>query len=138
MGALTQDRNIWRRDGQVLRLPVKAGARIYKGAMVCVDDGLAVPATDSRNGLRFAGVAIDAGDNTGKPDGIATVRVYTSGVFPMKREGARDADLGRLAVVVDDQTVCPQPDDLSGLLAGRVVGVIGAEEVEVRIDGYAL
>ncbi len=136
MAALSADRNIWRRDGQVQRLPVKAGARIFKGALVCTSGGLAVPAADSA-GLRFAGVAMEQADNRQGADSVCAVRVWQSGVFPMARPNALLQDVGLVVAVADDQTVQTQEAATNDVLCGRIVRVSGADEVELKIDGYA-
>ena len=93
MAALEQDRYIWRRDGQILSIPVKSGVHIFKGALVCTATGLATPATDL-GGVHFAGVATESADNTDGDDGDVQVRVWQSGVFPCSNRLLRTRMLG--------------------------------------------
>ena len=97
MAALEKDRHIWRRDGKMLSVPVKANTVIYKGALVCTSAGLAVPASDA-SGLRFVGVAMESANNSGGADSAITVRVWQSGVFPVFRSGAAMSGADRPAV----------------------------------------
>ena len=56
MSALTNDRDTVRKEGKYASYPVKGGAVIYAGGMVCIGaDGYAVPASDTA-GLKFMGV----------------------------------------------------------------------------------
>jgi len=49
--------------------PVKAGASIWDGALVCLENGLAVPGSDTA-GLEFVGVAYAGYDNADGADGV--------------------------------------------------------------------
>lgn len=136
MSALSEDRNIWRRDGQMLAIPVAQGSVIYKGALVCRSGGLAV-AADDEAGLSFAGVAVESVDNSGGADAAVSVRVWQSGIFPMAKESAVTADAGAEATVVDDQTVGLAATTTNDIKCGRIVRVLGSGEIEIKIDGYA-
>ncbi len=136
MAALQDDRYIWRRDGHVLCIPVKQGARIYKGALVCRSGGYAVPAADA-SGLSFAGVALESVDNTTGANGDAEVRVWQTGVFPVFKASAAMADIGQQACCVDDQTVALPSATTHDVICGRIVRVLGTGQVELKIDGAA-
>ncbi len=136
MAALTQDRNIWRRDGQILSVPVKADAVIYKGALVCSSGGYALPGADT-SGFRFCGVALEHADNTGGANGAAQVRVWQSGVFPVSKPSAAASDVGAEVAVVNDQTVDLLSVTTNDVACGRIVRVLSSSEVELKVDGYA-
>lgn len=136
MAALEKDRHIWRRDGRILNVPVAADTVIYKGALVCTDSGLAVPASDD-SGLRFAGVAMEKANNAGGQDADLSVRVWQAGVFPVFRTGAAMTDVGAEVAAVDDQTVELLSVTTNDVKCGRIVRVLDADEVELKIDGYA-
>ncbi len=136
MAALQGDRYIWRRDGHVLSIPVKAGARIFKGALVCRSGGYAVPAADAA-GLRFAGVALESVDNSAGSSGEAEVRVWQTGVFPVFKAASSVTDIGEQACCLDDQTVALASGAVHDVVCGRIVRVLGAGEVELKIDGAA-
>jgi hypothetical protein len=108
MAALTRDRNTvsaWR--GRGVPLKVKAGAVIYKGAVVATDaTGFAVPAGDVA-GHRVVGVARDTVNNVGQADGAQLVNA-DKGVFLLNNNGANpvvQATVGGTCLVVDDNTV---------------------------------
>lgn len=136
MAALQEDRYSWRREGQVLRISVKAETTIYKGALVCRSSGYAVPAADT-SGLRFAGVAMEHADNSAGANGDVMVRVWQTGIFPVYKDNAAAADCGTVACVVDDQTVAAAATTTNDVECGRIVRVLDSDEVEIKIDGYA-
>ncbi len=136
MAALQEDRYIWRRDGRILSIPLKADAQIHKGALVCRSGGYAVPAADTAS-LTFAGVATESADNTDGADGAASVRVWQSGVFPVFKPNAAASEAGLAVCAVDDQTVNLASVTTNDVACGRIVRIIDADEVEVKIDGYA-
>lgn len=136
MAALAKDRFMWRRDGHINRVALKAGARIFKGALVCTDGGYGVPAADT-SGLRFAGVALESADNTAGANGAKEIRVWQTGVFPVAKPGAAPSDIGAEVACVDDQTVNLLSVTTADIRCGRVVAVLNSGEVEVKLDGYA-
>ncbi|MBP7936742.1 MAG: hypothetical protein KA354_19030 [Phycisphaerae bacterium] len=83
---LTANRDLDRYVDQELRaLPVRAGARIYKGAFLGWNNGHVRPllAGDS-----FAGIAYEERDNASGGDGGRAVRVFTMGDFEHVLAGA--------------------------------------------------
>jgi hypothetical protein len=77
---------------------------IYKGGFVTLNtDGYAVAGVDTAS-YRFAGVAVEQGDNDGGPEGNVWVRVYTEGVFLMAATSITQAMVGQMMYLVDDQT----------------------------------
>ena len=105
MAALTKDRNTVRKEGQYAAYPVKAGAKIFAGGLVCVGaDGYAVPGSDTA-GLKFVGVSRGYVDNAAGADGAVKVEVWRRGCFELSASGMVLANVGDAVYVVDDQTV---------------------------------
>lgn len=126
MTALTQDRNTPRRDGDLFVLPVAAGAKIFAGSIVMLDEGYAVPGA-AVSSYVIAGCAEEAVDNTDGADGDVSVTVRR-GVFKFANgTGAEDkitiADIGDTCYVADDQTVATTNGMDNRPEAGVVVGV---------------
>lgn len=101
--ALTADRNTPHRRNEVLDFPIKAGATIWRGALVVIDaNGDAAPGSTALN-LKAVGRA-----ETSSADNPARVRVRR-GVFLFKNSAAGDAiaagDYGATVYIVDDETV---------------------------------
>lgn len=131
MAALTQDRNITRKIGGQAAYPVAAGAKIYAGAMVCLNaNGYAVPAADQA-GLRFVGVAREYVDNIGGANGAKLVLVWREGCFDFAASGMSAADVGKPVFVVDDQTVALATTN--GVGCGIITEVESATKVWVDI-----
>src|SRR5574341_2243543 len=106
MAALTKDRDTRsRHTGRMIVLKVKGATKIYNGGMVAVVGGYAKPAADAAT-EKVMGIADEFVDNTGGADGALTVRVRT-GVFKLANNAGAvvQADIGKKALVVDDQTV---------------------------------
>lgn len=142
MTALTAAYDAKRKDGKLVAHPVAAGARVFKGALVAVATatGLAQPAADAA-GLVFAGVAYETVDNTVNPavpgSGAAAakiVRVLKTGDYTYGKAGAALADIGKAALVADDNSVSTAAT-ANDLPCGVVVGVTDGAHVVVRIDG---
>lgn len=116
-------------DGPILHvfdLPVKAGAKIYYGALVALDSGYAVPGSEAE-GLRARGICIgstygassEVVDNTGAANGAVTAKVR-AGVFKFVNGGdITQADVGTNAYILDDQTVVK--DRTGRSLAGEIM-----------------
>jgi hypothetical protein len=73
MAALTKDRNTANRDGSLVAHPVKAGAKLYAGALAVLDGGLLAPA---RTATGLVAVGPDPGHRgqvrEGVPVGVST------------------------------------------------------------------
>lgn len=66
----------WARDGAIIRLPVAANTRIFKGAMVQVNtSGFVLPMT-AATGLKFVGIAEETVDNTGGTAGQRSISIF--------------------------------------------------------------
>lgn len=136
MTALTADRNTKRRDGVSFEFPVKGAARIYAGALVCIDtaNGYATKGAASTT-LKAVGVAQEPADNSAGADGDIRVKVRR-GCFPFANSAAGDlitrADIGADCYIVDDQTVAKTNGAGTRSVAGKVRDV-DAEGVWVEI-----
>ncbi len=139
MAALTSDRNTEYSLGDLLSIPVAAGACIYAGALVCADaDGYAVPAADAA-GLIFQGVATAQADNTAGADGDLSVVVRRRGRYRYAYQGAlSQAALGGRVYAVDDQTVDAADDVTNDVAVGVIDKAEGAGECWVSIDAAVL
>lgn len=109
MVALTADRSTVRRENADIEThPVKAGAKIFQGALVCLDaSGWAQPGATATT-LTALGRAEYRADNSGGGNGDVNVAVRR-GVLCFANSGSGDlitrADIGKPAYVVDDQTL---------------------------------
>jgi len=108
MTALTGDRNTPLQQSGIEEHPAKGAARIFAGALVCLDaTGLAIPGATALN-LIARGRAEEHVDNSDGADSAVRVRVR-QGRFRWNNSAAADAitraEIGDTAYVVDDQTV---------------------------------
>jgi hypothetical protein len=135
MAALSADRNTVRRSGDRFSRPVEAGAKIYAGALVCLNAaGNAVPGSVSTT-LVAQGRANAQVDNTGGAAGALTVEVLP-GIYRWDNSAAGDAiaqaNIGANAYIVDDHTVALTSGGNTRSVAGQIVDV-DANGVWVRI-----
>jgi len=138
MPALSQPYETHEREGLIVAYPVKANARIWKGALVCVDStGYLVPASDTAN-LRFVGVAFESVDNTGGANGAKRCRVVKRGTFVYNRTGAAytQADIGTTARAVTDNEVAKT--STNNIVVGTVVELLDGNRVRIRIDNHTV
>ena len=137
MPALTQPYETHEREGLIVAYPVKANARIWKGALVCVDStGYLVPASDTAN-LRFVGVAFESVDNTGGANGAKRCRVVKRGTFIYNRIGSfAQADIGATARAVTDNEVAKT--STNNIVVGTVVELLDSNRVRIRIDNHTV
>lgn len=136
MTALSANYEAKRQDGEIISVPVKGSAHIYKGALV-VDKGTryAEPGTDG-SGYIFLGVAVEEADNSGSAtDGYINVRVYKTGVFQYVKASAAATDLTVAMYIHDDKTV--GASSTNSVACGYVVAIVDSSTVKLRIDGYA-
>ncbi len=120
MAGLTRDRATSYREGVEVDYPVAAGAKIYAGSLVCVnDDGFAVPAADT-SGYVFVGVALEQMDNSAGANGAKSLRVRREGVFEFDAASITQAMVGDPMYVVDDHTF----DDAAGPTNDIKVGLL--------------
>jgi len=134
--AASANRLTKRSDNAMNHLGIKAAVHIYQGTLVEVDyqtPYLAMPAANTDAASHFLGVSYEEYDNTGGAASALTVKTYIRGEFEFAASGADNTWIGKTAYCTDDQTV----NVTSGNYAvGRVVAIISATAVRVRIDGY--
>lgn len=121
--AATAARNTDTRPGDLLSLPLAAATKIFLGTLVARDSaGRAVPASDTA-GLRVVGRAEETVDNSAGAAAALSIEIRL-GCFKFTNSGtaAVDADdVGKMAVVEDDQTVAETSTNL--VTAGRITAV---------------
>lgn len=133
MAALTNDRDTMARDIKITVHPVQAGARLYAGAIACLDtsDGFAVQGKTA-TGLRGLGRVRVGVDNTAGADGEQTVECWR-GCFRWASDGSINrTHIGAAAYAVDDQTVAAG-DDAGTRSAIGTIRDIDAQGVWVEI-----
>ena len=137
MPALSQPYETHEREGLIVAYPVKANARIWKGALVCVDNtGYLVPASDTAN-LRFVGVAFESVDNTGGASGAKRCRVVKRGTFVYNRIGSfTQADIGATVRANSDNEVAKT--STNNIVVGTVVELLDGNRVRIRIDNHTV
>lgn len=124
--SLVADRNTPQRDGVEISVPVAAGKKIYAGALVAASaTGYATPGATAAT-LTYLGRAEEYVDNTGGADGAVSVRVKRARAFAWKNSGTdpvTQASLGKVAYIVDDETVSATDGDSAQSAAGVVLGI---------------
>ena len=125
MAALTEARDIVRRDGELIQFPIKASTTIHQGALVEFASGAVQPAVKAADKV-IAGVSEEAGAvPAGGSDGDAKVIVRPHGVFKFANAAGDGAivatDVGATAYIEDDQTVTKTAAGSSEV--GRIVGL---------------
>lgn len=131
MSALSADKEVNRKAGNVVSYPVAANTTIYKGAGVCDNgSGYAVPAADT-SGLIPLGMAVEKVANSGSA-GALYVRVYKVGTMEVVHAGAAQTDIGTLFYWADDQTV--SDSTTNSVKAGYCVEVPSSSKLRIRID----
>ena len=147
MAVLTSSYETKRKDGQLVLYPLAAGAHIFKGALVCVSaaSGLAVPGADAA-GAVFVGVAYEEGNNvagyvpiggglagTGAA-GAVSVRVEKDGLYQFHKTGAVQTDVGKVAFLLDDNTVSTAAT-ANSVHCGVVGALVDGGTLAILIDG---
>lgn len=99
--------------------PVADNVKIYKGSLVSIHAGYAVPAADTSGDL-CAGVAMEQVDNTttGHSAGRYNIRVRSNAHFLLVSSGLAQTDLGAAVVVTDSATVAKT--SVNSVKAGRI------------------
>jgi Uncharacterized conserved protein (DUF2190) len=134
MSALTNDRDTVRKEGNYASYPVKGGAVIYAGAMVCIGaDGYAVPASDTA-GLKFMGVARAYVDNSAGASGSLQVEVWRRGCFNLAASGMALSNAGDDVYALDDQTVGLTSASTNHIKCGVISEYVSAASVYVDIS----
>lgn len=135
MTALAAAFDAKRQDGKLIAYKLAAGAKIFKGALVCVATatGYAQTGADAA-GTAFVGVAYESADNTGGAAGARSLRVLKTGDFTFAKAGAVQTDVGRTALIADDNTVSTAATT-NNVACGIVVAAPTGGTLAVRIDG---
>lgn len=135
MPQATRDIATSRREGLLRDFPVKAGARLFSGTLVCLDaTGFAVRGAVSTT-LQAVGRCEEGVDNTVGADGAQTVRVG-QGCFRFANSTAGDLitniDVDKPCFIVDDNTVAKTNGGATRSQAG-IVRAVEASGVWVEI-----
>lgn len=139
MAALTSNYEATEKDGRVVAYAVGADKKVFKGALVALDDatGYAEPATDAA-GKTFVGIAYEQGLNDPGAAGAVAVRVQKRGTFVLPFSGTHNQTLvGKKAYAADDNTVALAATTANDLYVGDIVGLVEGGKVRVRIDRAA-
>ena len=132
MSVLTADKNSKRSDGQFKLYKVTDADIIYKDSLVCNNtSGYLIPGADTAS-IRFAGVALEQGDNASGAAGAISIRVQKTGEFEFAIASASQSDVGSAAYILDDQTV--DTTSTNGIACGYITEIVSSTKVRVRID----
>lgn len=103
--ALSANRHTRKIVGDIIEIPVYAGAHIYAGGFVCVNTGhgYAIPGADAAGNVCM-GIAESEADNSNGLSGAMNVRVRRAGVFLLNATSIAITSQGVVMYVVDDQT----------------------------------
>jgi hypothetical protein len=107
MGALSKNKDVPRKAGELESFLVEDNVHIFKGALVSVNSsGYLIPAGDTAT-TKCKGVAYEECDNTlvGHTQGGKSCRVYCKGVFKLVASSIDQSMIGSIMYVIDDQTV---------------------------------
>jgi len=143
MAALTASYDPHPKDAKVVSYPMAANTTVYKGGLVNISGGYAVPAADAAN-ESFAGVAHETKANVASTPlpggggfagaaGALSIRVHKTGAFLYNRAGSAVTDIGKAVQIVDDNHVATT-GTTNAIAAGYITEVPSATQVRVRID----
>lgn len=128
--SLTANREVDRYVDQELRsLPVKGGARIYKGSFVGLSGGYARALVA---GDPFAGIAYEEANNLAGSDGSVMVRVFTIGDFDHALNSASRVNNRAPVYASDDGTLTLTPSGNS--FVGHQIDVPATGRIVLRIQ----
>lgn len=122
---LIKDKGTLQKVSNLLVLAMAAGAVIHGGGIVVIDGGYADKAT-TKTGLKFAGIAEEAVDNSAGANGAKTVEVRRERLFFAKNsmgDAIAQADLFNQCYLEDDETVAKTNGGNTRSLAGRIMGI---------------
>ena len=140
-GASAQAFDTKRSPGEMISCKM-ANEKVYKGTLMDVQaDGYVGQIADT-DALIFAGVAAETKDNSGGSDGDLNIDIYVTGIFEFKTTGAKISWVGNLAYADlanadSGQRVLNATGGTNPVVVGRIVEVVSATRVRVRIDGFA-
>lgn len=137
MAALGATRVTRVREDWGFEFKVGANKHVFGGSLVAIDDttGLAEPATDA-TGKAFAGVSVGEAANNPGNAGAKQVRVVRRDVHLFNKANAVQADVGKVAYIIDDQTVDLASVAANDLACGRIVGIEDSSHVWIAIENY--
>lgn len=136
MADTTTDLDISLRGSRRAALPVKAAVSLLTLQLVCIDtSGRAVNGADTAN-LQFAGLAVEAVDNTDGEDGEATVELVAADQALLTGAGFTAADVGKPVFVDDNQTIALADDVANHVLVGTIVEYVSATQVWVKLKPF--
>ena len=122
--ALTADRHTPYKDGELISVPVAAGAVIHAGGLVVANaTGFAAPGSTATT-LTYLGRAEESADNSAGADGAVSVLVRRNKAFQWNNSGTdpvTQASLGKVCYVVDDETVAATSGTNTRSAAGIVI-----------------
>ncbi|MEZ5782078.1 MAG: hypothetical protein R3D70_10680 [Rhizobiaceae bacterium] len=112
-----------RKEGNKSSPPMKGATKIWNGAIVVMESGLAIPGKVG-TGLTTLGIATATVDNIGG-DGAAAVTVErgTFKFFNYGSDAVTAAEIGKNCYVFDDQTVAKTDGSSARSVAGKVIDV---------------
>ena len=127
-------------DGKLAALKM-AAVKIVKGTLVCADASAGYATHTPTASRPFFGVAYETMDNSAGSAGDKLIRVQAYGVHSFISASADQSWVGK-EVYWDNSATGTNAnisitDPGTGPKIGRVVEVVSATEVRVRIDGYA-
>lgn len=113
--ALTAPRNTLSRHSGRWTYPVAAGAKIWQGALLVLDGGYAKPGATAV-GLIALGRAEESVDNTGGAAGALSVEAERGTFYFVNSpaDSITQADVGKTAWIVDDETVAKTDGSVAG------------------------
>jgi len=135
MTALTSERKIATKTGELNGYGVAAATKLWGGGLVCLNSsGYAVKGSEA-DALVCVGVAVATVDNTAGANADLDVEVMT-GEFKFENSAGGDEigidDIGKTAYIVDDQTVALTAGTVGRSKAGRVV-LVETDGVWVKV-----
>lgn len=147
MTAIAADRDIKRKDGDVIAYKVQAAEIIYKGTPVCTDasdgmlqsnDGTTLTLAD---GDVFQGISYEKCDNSAGADAAKECRVWKTGLFLLTfTDTLANDDIGKPVYInntTDDAAVTfGAITDAAQVRIGTLERVESATQGWVRIDNF--
>ena len=124
MTALSAPRLATEKAGDTSTAPVAADTKIWQGALVVMEGGVAKPGKTALS-LVVLGIAGETVDNSGGAAGAKKVTTRR-GVFRfvnLAADALTEADIGKDAYLVDDQTVAKTAATNTRSVAGTVIDV---------------
>ncbi|MDT8383002.1 MAG: hypothetical protein RRB22_01150 [Gammaproteobacteria bacterium] len=123
---LVADRNTYMKDGEIIPVPVAAGAVCFAGGLAVANaTGFAAPGSVATT-LTYLGRFEEKKDNTGGADGAVDVLVRRNKAFQFANsagDAVTQASLGKVCYIEDDETVSATNGTGTRSAAGIVIGI---------------